>query len=69
MGLLIELACYSFDPPPGATRAEVLLEAHRIQIARREAMIRSDHIADAIERLIARKRASLSADRGPRQVY
>ena len=34
LGLLIELASYRFEPPPGHTHADVLMEAHRIRVAR-----------------------------------
>src|SRR6476469_253062 len=34
LGLLIELASYRFEPPAGATHADVLLAAHRIRVAR-----------------------------------
>jgi len=34
LGLLIELASYRFEPPPGRSHAEVLLEAHRIRVGR-----------------------------------
>ena len=34
LGLLIELASHRFEPPAGHTHAGVLLEAHRIRVAR-----------------------------------
>ena len=34
LGLLIELASYRFEPPFGYTHADVLLEAHKIRVAR-----------------------------------
>src|ERR1700745_3366158 len=34
LGLLIELASYRFEPPFGFTHADVLLEAHRLRVAR-----------------------------------
>ncbi|MEM1274542.1 MAG: VOC family protein [Pseudomonadota bacterium] len=69
LGLLIELASYTFEPPTGFTHTDVLLEAHRIRIARSEATVTGAHLADAIERLVARIRASLSPERGPRNPY
>ncbi len=69
LGLLIELTCYTFDPPAGCRHAEVLMEAYRIQIARGDAHIGASHLADAIERLVARSQPSLSADRGPQDPY
>ena len=35
LGLLIELASYRFEPPFGYTHADVLLEAHKLRVARR----------------------------------
>ena len=34
LGLLIELASYRFEPPSGYTHADVLLEAHKLRVAR-----------------------------------
>jgi catechol 2,3-dioxygenase-like lactoylglutathione lyase family enzyme len=69
LGLLIELASYRFEPPWGCTHADVLLEAHRIRTARGDHHIDTAHLADAIEALVARTRASLSADRGAKNPY
>lgn len=69
MGFLIELACYTFAPPAGYSHADVLLEAHRIQLAQRDTMIRSGHLADAIERLVARGHGSAMPGRGPCNPY
>jgi catechol 2,3-dioxygenase-like lactoylglutathione lyase family enzyme len=69
LGLLIELASYRFEPPVGHTHAEVLLEAHRIRIEREDYNIAQEHLADAIEALIARSRGSLSQDRSPKRAY
>jgi len=63
LGLLIELSSYRFEPPHGFTHAEVLLEAHKIRVERGDYNIDQTHLADAIERLVLRTRASLSADR------
>ncbi len=60
LGLLIELASYRFEPPVGFTHAEVLLEAHRIRVAREDYNIAEEHLADAIEALVRRSRDSLS---------
>src|SRR5437016_7816422 len=60
LGLLIELASYRFEPPAGCTHADVLLEAHRLRVARGEHNIAPVHLADAIERLVSRARDSLS---------
>jgi catechol 2,3-dioxygenase-like lactoylglutathione lyase family enzyme len=69
LGLLIELASYRFEPPHGFTHAEVLLEAHRIRVARGDYNIGRVHLADAIEGLVKRSRQSLSDDRAPKQPY
>jgi catechol 2,3-dioxygenase-like lactoylglutathione lyase family enzyme len=66
LGLLIELASYRFEPPAGHTHADVLLEAHRIRVTRRDYNIGQEHLADAIETLVTRARASLSDDRSPK---
>jgi glyoxalase family protein len=69
LGLLIELASYRFDPPAGCTHADVLLEAHRLRVARGEHHIDREHLADAIEKLTTRTRETLSDDRSPRDPY
>jgi catechol 2,3-dioxygenase-like lactoylglutathione lyase family enzyme len=68
LGLLIELASYRFEPPAGCTHAEVLMAAHRIRTERGDPSIAEIHLADAIERLCAR-RPSLSEDRSPKDPY
>jgi catechol 2,3-dioxygenase-like lactoylglutathione lyase family enzyme len=69
LGLLIELASYRFEPPFGCTHSDVLLEAHKIRVARGDNNIAEDHLADAIEELVRRSRASLSDDRSPKDPY
>ena len=69
LGLLIELACYRFEPPAGCTHADVLLEAHRVRVAAGDYSIAPVHLADAIERLVRRGRESLSEDRSPKDPY
>jgi catechol 2,3-dioxygenase-like lactoylglutathione lyase family enzyme len=69
LGLLIELSCYKFLPPAGATDAEVLYEAHLLRVARGDRAIGEVHIADAIEGIVKRSTRSLSADRGPKDPY
>jgi catechol 2,3-dioxygenase-like lactoylglutathione lyase family enzyme len=69
LGLLIELASYRFEPPSGSTHAEVLLEAHKLRVERGDYNIDRIHLADAIERLTARARGSLSDDRDPKDPY
>ena len=69
LGLLIELASYRFEPPHGATHAEVLLEAHKLRTERGDYNIDQVHLADAIELLTERSRESLSEDRSPKNPY
>jgi len=49
LGLLIELASYRFEPPWGCTHSDVLLEAHKLRVARGEHHIDRVHVADAID--------------------
>src|SRR5690348_9627213 len=60
LGLLIELASYRFEPPHGHTHADVLLQAHLLRVERGDRNITQEHLADAIERLVARAQRSLS---------
>ena len=69
LGLLIELACYRFEPPSGFTHADVLMEAHKVRISRGNYNIAEVHLADAIESLATRRNGSLSADRSPKNPY
>ncbi len=69
MGLLIELACYRFEPPVGCTHADVMIEAHKIRVDRGDYNIQEVHLADAIELLVERRQATLSEDRGARNPY
>ena len=69
LGLLIELASYRFEPPFGFTHSDVLLEAHKVRVARGDYNITEVHVADAIEQLVRRSRPSLSDDRSPKDPY
>jgi catechol 2,3-dioxygenase-like lactoylglutathione lyase family enzyme len=69
MGLTIELASYRFEPPYPFTHADVLFEAHKIRVARGDYAIAELHLADAIETLVERSRATLSDDRAPKNPY
>jgi len=69
LGLLIELASYRFEPPAGFTHADVLLEAHNLRVAASDENILPIHLADAIEQLVLRSRASLSEDRSAKHAY
>ena len=59
LGQLMELACYKFEPPAGATHADVLREAHGIRIAAGADNITDEHLADAIATLAARRTPSV----------
>ena len=69
LGLLIELACYRFEPPTGATHADVLMEAHRLRVASGAGSIAAVHVADAVENLTRERRRSLSKDRAAKDPY
>lgn len=69
MGMLIELASYRFEPPVGCTHADVMINAHRIRVARGDHHIDRIHLADAIEGLVSDRQESLSADRTPKNPY
>src|SRR4026207_2567251 len=49
LGQLRGLASCRFEPPVGATQADVLREAHNIRVARGAYNIADEHLADAIE--------------------
>ena len=69
LGMLIELACYKFEPPVGCTHADVMIEAHRIRVKSGDHHIAEAHLADAIELLVTRRQQSLSDDRSPKNPY
>jgi hypothetical protein len=48
------------EPPVGFTHADVPFEAHGIRVERGDSSIDEEHLADALERLVARSRGSLS---------
>jgi catechol 2,3-dioxygenase-like lactoylglutathione lyase family enzyme len=69
LGLRIELASYRFEPPEGCRHADVMIEAHRIRVAKGDHHIDREHLADAIELLVARRQDSLSDKRDARNPY
>ncbi len=69
LGLLIELACYKFEPPVGCTHADVMIRAHRIRVAAGDYNIAEPHLAAAIEELVLARQDSLSKDRSPRNPF
>ena len=50
---LRELACYKFQTPDGFRDADVLMQAHRLRVERGDHHITDEHLADAIELLLA----------------
>ena len=69
LGLLIELACYTFIPPRGSSHAEVMLEAHKLRVARGAHATEREHLADAVVMIVERSQASLSGDRASKNPY
>ena len=69
LGFLIELACYTFIPPRGSSHAEVMLQAHKLRVARGAKAIEREHLADSVLMIVERSQASLSEDRSARNPY
>ena len=60
-GQLLEMACYKFVAPDGATTADVLATAHRIRVEAGDYNVEDRHLAKAIEELSQRKESIASA--------
>ena len=69
LGLLIELACYRFEPPEGCRHADVMIEAHRVRVENGDDHIVKAHLADAIERLVEHTQQSWNANREAKNPY
>ncbi len=69
VGQRYELSSYKFEPPAGATHAQVLFEAHKIRVAEGAYNIQDSHLADAIELLTHRNQGSLSTNLDARHAY
>ena len=52
-GMKIELACYKFETPAGFRDVDVLMRAQLLRVARGDHHITAEHLADAIEELMA----------------
>jgi len=52
-GIKVELACYKFETPEGLRAAEVLCKAFALRVERGDHHITDEHVADAIEALMA----------------
>ena len=66
-GLKVELACYKFEAPEGFRPVQVLMKAHHLRVERGDHHITDEHLADAIESLLAtreRLRAVGNTDAG-----
>jgi len=61
-GLKVELACYKFETPDGFRDADVLMKAHELRVGRGDPHIADEHLADAIELLLATRRRLQPAD-------
>ena len=69
LGLTIELAAWRFEPPAGFTHTDVLLEAHKLRVARGDHHIDQEHLTDVIEALVLQSRGTLSTDRSAKNPY
>src|SRR6478609_9780943 len=63
-GLKVELACYKFETPEGCRAVDVLMTAQALRVARGDHHITDEHLADAIEQLLA-ARPRLRPDGAP----
>jgi len=52
-GLKVEIACYKFEAPQGFTATDVLIKAYCLRVERGDHHITDEHVADAIEALVA----------------
>jgi catechol 2,3-dioxygenase-like lactoylglutathione lyase family enzyme len=52
-GMKVELACYKFEAPENFRAVDVLVRAHGLRVARGDHHITEEHLADAIEQLLA----------------
>jgi catechol 2,3-dioxygenase-like lactoylglutathione lyase family enzyme len=52
-GLKVELACYKFETPEGFRAVDVLMKAQILRVERGDHHITEEHLADAIELLLA----------------
>ena len=49
----MELACYKFEAPEGVRAVDVLMKAHALRVTRGDHHITEEHLADAIEEILA----------------
>jgi len=50
-GLLLELATYTFEPPPGVSRRAVFELAHKLRVEQGAYAIGHEHLQEAIAQL------------------
>ena len=65
-GLKIELACYKFETPEGCRDVDVLMKAHVLRVERGDHHITDEHVADAIEMLLAARPRLAAPLRSPK---
>jgi len=61
-GLKVELACYKFETPAGFRDVDVLMKAQLLRVERGDHHITEEHLADAIEALMATRPRLESAE-------
>ena len=64
-GLKVELACYKFEAPEGFRAADVLSKAYSLRLERGDHHITEEHLADAIELLLAARRRIAVSETAP----
>jgi hypothetical protein len=64
-GLKIELACYKFETPEGFRAADVLSRAYSLRVERGDHHITEEHLADAIELLLANRHRLAASEEAP----
>ena len=62
-GLKVELACYKFETPAGFRDVDVLMKAQLLRVERGDHHITDEHLADAIEALMATRPRLESVER------
>jgi len=55
LGLLIELAYYTFVIPEGSRIADVMIRAHRIRVTKGAYNIQQEHVAEALEEITSQR--------------
>ena len=55
LGLLIELAYYTFVIPQGSRIADIMIRAHRIRVNKGAYNIQQEHVAEAIEEITSQR--------------